>query len=151
MPRRPARPAICWNSFGINMRRRRPSHLLMRPINGARRHVDAQSRVSVAKTTSIRPRVKSTSTSCLISGTPRTGSEFAPCCSRAWRNSSPVSAFGDLEDQIIALGEEIDRIPQGCLIGLEGGEELLEDYRVNRSLAAAQSKERRLEGERSTG
>jgi ATP-dependent RNA helicase HelY len=56
----------------------------------------------------------------------------------------------DLEDQIIALGEEIDRIPQGCLIGLEGGEELLEDYRrVNRSLAAAQSKERRLEGERS--
>jgi ATP-dependent RNA helicase HelY len=57
----------------------------------------------------------------------------------------------DLEDQIIGLGEEIDRIPQGCLIGLEGGEELLEDYRrVNRSLAAAQSKERRLEGERSS-
>ncbi|MDF3014841.1 MAG: box helicase domain protein [Thermomicrobiales bacterium] len=57
----------------------------------------------------------------------------------------------DLEDQIIAVGEEIDRIPQGCLIGLEGGEELLEDYRrVNRSLAAAQSKERRLEGERSS-
>jgi ATP-dependent RNA helicase HelY len=57
----------------------------------------------------------------------------------------------DVEDQIIALGEEIDRIPQGCLIGLEGGEELLEDYRrVNRSLAAAQSKERRLEGERSS-
>ncbi len=57
----------------------------------------------------------------------------------------------DIEDQIIALGEVIDRIPQGCLIGLEGGEELLEDYRrVNRSLAAAQSKERRLEGERSS-
>src|SRR4051794_16214336 len=57
----------------------------------------------------------------------------------------------ELEDQIISLGEEIDRIPQGCLIGLEGGEELLEDYRrVNRSLAAAQSKERRLEGERSS-
>jgi ATP-dependent RNA helicase HelY len=57
----------------------------------------------------------------------------------------------DLEDQIIALGEEIDRIPRGCLIGLDGGEELLEDYRrVNRSLAAAQSKERRLEGERSS-
>ena len=57
----------------------------------------------------------------------------------------------DLEDQIIALGEEIDRIPQGCLIGLEGGEELLEDYRrVNRSLAAAQSKERRLQGEQSS-
>ena len=57
----------------------------------------------------------------------------------------------DLEDQIIAVGEEIDRIPQGCLIGLEGGEELLEDYRrLNRSLAAAQSKERRLEGERAS-
>jgi ATP-dependent RNA helicase HelY len=57
----------------------------------------------------------------------------------------------DVEDQIIALGDEIDRIPKGCLIGLEGGEELLEDYRrVNRSLAAAQSKERRLEGERAS-
>ncbi len=51
----------------------------------------------------------------------------------------------DLEDQIIQIGEDIARIPQGCLIGLDGGEELLEDYRrVNRSLAAAQSKERRL-------
>ena len=57
----------------------------------------------------------------------------------------------DLEDQIIALGEEIDRIPKGCLIGLEGGEELLEDYRrINRSLAAAQSKERRFQGERAS-
>jgi len=57
----------------------------------------------------------------------------------------------ELEDQIIALGEEIDRIPRGCLIGLDGGEELLEDYRrVNRSLAAAQNKERRLEGERAS-
>jgi ATP-dependent RNA helicase HelY len=55
----------------------------------------------------------------------------------------------ELEDQIIAIGEEIAQIPQGCLIGLEGGDELLEDYRrVNRSLAAAQSKERRLESER---
>ena len=57
----------------------------------------------------------------------------------------------ELEDQIIAVGEEIERIPRGCLIGLEGGEELLEDYRrVNRSLTAAQSKERRLDGERAT-
>jgi ATP-dependent RNA helicase HelY len=57
----------------------------------------------------------------------------------------------DLEDQIIQLGEETARIPQGCLIGLDGGEELLEDYRrVNRSLAAAQSKERRLNAERTT-
>jgi ATP-dependent RNA helicase HelY len=55
----------------------------------------------------------------------------------------------ELEDQIIAIGEEIDGIPQGCLIGLDAGDELLEDYRrLNRSLAAAQNKERRLEGER---
>ncbi len=55
----------------------------------------------------------------------------------------------ELEDQIIAMGEEIERIPQGCLIGLEAGDELLEDYRrANRSLAAAQNKQRRLEGER---
>jgi ATP-dependent RNA helicase HelY len=57
----------------------------------------------------------------------------------------------ELEDQIIAIGEEIDRIPQGCLIGLDGGDELLEDYRrLNRSLTAAQNKERRLQGERTS-
>ena len=56
-----------------------------------------------------------------------------------------------LEDEIIGMGEEIDRIPQGCLIGLDAGDELLEDYRrANRSLAAAQNKQRRLEGERIT-
>ncbi|HEU0113688.1 MAG TPA: DNA helicase, partial [Thermomicrobiales bacterium] len=52
----------------------------------------------------------------------------------------------DLEDDIIAVGQEIDRIPQGCLIGLDAGDELLEDYRrLNRTLTAAQNKERRLE------
>ncbi len=57
----------------------------------------------------------------------------------------------DLEDQIIQLGDEIAHIPQSCLIGLDGGEELLEDYRrVNRSWAAAQSKERRLNAERTS-
>jgi ATP-dependent RNA helicase HelY len=56
-----------------------------------------------------------------------------------------------LEDQIIAMAEEIDRVPQGCLIGLDAGDELLEDYRrSNRSLAAAQNKQRRLEDERIT-
>ncbi|MGH2613959.1 MAG: DEAD/DEAH box helicase [Thermomicrobiales bacterium] len=55
----------------------------------------------------------------------------------------------ELEDEIIDIGEEIDQIPQGCLIGLEAGDELLEDYRrANRSLAAAQSKQRRLDSER---
>ena len=57
----------------------------------------------------------------------------------------------DLEDQIIAVGEEIEQIPQGCLIGLDAGDELLEDYRrLNRSLTAAQNKERRLESEQNT-
>jgi ATP-dependent RNA helicase HelY len=56
-----------------------------------------------------------------------------------------------LEDQIIAMGEEIDRVPKGCLIGLDAGDELLEDYRrANRSLAAAQNKQRRLDEERIT-
>jgi len=55
----------------------------------------------------------------------------------------------DLENQIIDLGEEIEHIPRGCLIGLDGGDELLEDYRrVNRSLTAAQNKARRLVDEK---
>ena len=53
-----------------------------------------------------------------------------------------------LEDEIIQVGEEINQIPQGCLIGLDAGDELLEDYRrLNRSLTAAQNKERRLESD----
>jgi len=56
----------------------------------------------------------------------------------------------ELEDQILAIGEEISAIPQGCLIGLDGGDELLEDYRrLNRSLSAAQNKARRLNAEES--
>ena len=54
----------------------------------------------------------------------------------------------EIEDEIIRLGEEISQIPQGCLIGLDAGDELLEDYRrLNRSLTAAQNKERRLESD----
>ncbi|HEX5498012.1 MAG TPA: DNA helicase, partial [Thermomicrobiales bacterium] len=57
----------------------------------------------------------------------------------------------DLEDDIIAVGKEIDGIPQGCLIGLDAGDELLEEYRrLNRTLTAAQSKERRLEQDQTT-
>lgn len=57
----------------------------------------------------------------------------------------------DLEDQILAIGEQIGTIPQGCLIGLDGGDELLEDHRrINRSLSAAQNKERRLNAEEAT-
>jgi len=50
-----------------------------------------------------------------------------------------------LEDEIITIDQQIAGIPQGCLIGLDAGDELLEDYRrVTRSLTAAQNKERRL-------
>ena len=34
-----------------------------------------------------------------------------------------------LEDDIIEIGGDIAGIPQGCLIGLDAGDELLEDYR----------------------
>ncbi|MBA2518117.1 MAG: DEAD/DEAH box helicase [Chloroflexia bacterium] len=53
-----------------------------------------------------------------------------------------------LEAEIIQYGDEINQIPQGCLIGLDAGDELLEDYRrVNRSLAASQNTRRRLESD----
>ncbi len=52
--------------------------------------------------------------------------------------------LSELEDAIIDISQEIDRVPQGCLIGLDAGDELLEEYRrLTRSLTAAQSKERR--------
>ncbi len=51
-----------------------------------------------------------------------------------------------LEEEIIDIGREIDRMPKGCLIGLEGGDLLLEDHRrVTRNLTAAQGRERRLQ------
>ena len=103
-----------------------------------------------AKTPRHLPPASCTLSRCLISGTPH-GERVRALLQQSLAQFQSSQRIRDLEDQIIALGEEIDRIPQGCLIGLEGGEELLEDYRrVNRSLAAAQSKERRLEGERST-
>jgi ATP-dependent RNA helicase HelY len=49
----------------------------------------------------------------------------------------------DLEDDIVALGERIAEIPHGCLIGLDAGDELLDDYRgLNHSIDALRSKER---------
>ena len=51
----------------------------------------------------------------------------------------------EIEEEIVAVGEEIARVPRGCLIGLDAGDELLEDYRrLTRDLAAAQHAERRL-------
>ncbi|MDP9470963.1 MAG: DEAD/DEAH box helicase [Chloroflexota bacterium] len=50
-----------------------------------------------------------------------------------------------LEDDIIEIGGDIVGTPRGCLIGLDAGDELLDDYRsLNRTLTAAQHKERRL-------
>jgi ATP-dependent RNA helicase HelY len=50
-----------------------------------------------------------------------------------------------LEDDIVEVGGDIAGVPHGCLIGLEGGDDLLEEYRgLIRTLTAAQHKERRL-------
>jgi ATP-dependent RNA helicase HelY len=49
----------------------------------------------------------------------------------------------DLEDDIVGLGERIAAIPHGCLIGLDAGDELLDDYRsLNHSIDALRGKER---------
>jgi ATP-dependent RNA helicase HelY len=51
----------------------------------------------------------------------------------------------DTEEEILEVGREIAEIPQGCLIGLDAGDELLEDYRrLVRSITAAQGREKRL-------
>src|SRR5439155_27005710 len=43
----------------------------------------------------------------------------------------------DLEDDIVGLNERIQAIQQGCLIGLDAGDELLENYRgLNRPIEA---------------
>lgn len=52
----------------------------------------------------------------------------------------------ELEDEVMAVSRRIDAVPQGCLIGLDGGDELLEDYRrLNSSLKTLQGRERRLQ------
>ncbi|HEX2282092.1 MAG TPA: DEAD/DEAH box helicase [Thermomicrobiales bacterium] len=54
----------------------------------------------------------------------------------------------DLEDDVVGLGERIAQIPQGCLIGLDAGDELLDEYRgFNHSINALRGKERNLERE----
>ena len=54
----------------------------------------------------------------------------------------------DLEDDIVGLGARMQEIPQGCLIGLDAGDELLDDYRnINHSIDALRSKERTLQQE----
>jgi ATP-dependent RNA helicase HelY len=51
----------------------------------------------------------------------------------------------DLEDEILDAGRRADAVPQGCLIGLEGGDELLQDYRgLNSSLTTLKNRERRI-------
>ncbi len=54
----------------------------------------------------------------------------------------------ELEDDIVDLGARIHEIPQGCLIGLDAGDELLDDYRgLNHSVDALRSKERNVQSE----
>ncbi len=49
----------------------------------------------------------------------------------------------DLEDDVVALGERIQELPHGCLIGLDGGDDLLDAYRgLNHTLEAIRGKER---------
>ncbi len=49
-----------------------------------------------------------------------------------------------LEDDIVEIGGDIVGVPKGCLIGLEAGDELLDEYRViNATLTTQQHKERR--------
>jgi ATP-dependent RNA helicase HelY len=49
-----------------------------------------------------------------------------------------------LENDIVEVAGDIVGVSKGCLIGLDGGDELLEDYRVlNATLTTAQHKERR--------
>ena len=53
-----------------------------------------------------------------------------------------------LEDDIIEIGGDIAGVPKGCLIGLDAGDELLEDYRrLSATLNHAEQKVRRLKGE----
>ena len=59
--------------------------------------------------------------------------------------SSRRRRIRQLEDDIVEVGGDIAGTPHGCLIGLEGGDDLLEEYRgLVRTLTAAQHKERRL-------
>lgn len=49
----------------------------------------------------------------------------------------------ELEDDIVDLGTRIQELPQGCLIGLDAGDELLEEYRgLNHTIDALRGKER---------
>ncbi len=54
----------------------------------------------------------------------------------------------DLEDFALDKGQEIDEVPQGCLIGLDAGDELLDDYRgINSSINTLRGRERRVQRE----
>lgn len=57
----------------------------------------------------------------------------------------------DLEDEVVGIGERIAGIPHGCLIGLDAGDELLDEYRsFNHTLNAMTGKQRNLERESRT-
>jgi ATP-dependent RNA helicase HelY len=51
----------------------------------------------------------------------------------------------DFEDAALSIGGDIEAIPQGCLIGLDAGDELLDEYRgINASVTTLRGRERRL-------
>ena len=51
----------------------------------------------------------------------------------------------ELETAVLDVGRRVDDMPQGCLIGLEAGDELLDDYRgLNSSINALHGRERRI-------
>lgn len=52
----------------------------------------------------------------------------------------------ELEDAIVEVGRSIDAAPKGCLLGLDAGDELLDDYRgLNTSINALRGRERRIQ------
>ncbi len=52
------------------------------------------------------------------------------------------------EDELLALDERLAAVPRGCLLGFEGGDGLLEDYRVlTRAVQTARARERRAHDE----
>ncbi len=54
----------------------------------------------------------------------------------------------ELEDLALGKGDEIDKVPQGCLIGLDAGDELLDEYRsINSSINTLRGRERRIQRE----
>ena len=68
-------------------------------------------------------------TPCSTSGTRRTATACAHMLQQSLAQFQTSQRIRQLEDDIIEIGGDIAGIPQGCLIGLDAGDDLLEDYR----------------------